>query len=956
MLRQTAYLLLSVCVAALGAAETVRCPATSDADLSCDDNSEKPMNFGGKGRLKLKGWKQFPLIDFDLGAAKGKRIEGAALLVRSAGGATDGGNGGLDVRWMTVSTIATPWDEDSVSYNLPAAGKSDWGFRGAQCYDVMLGNGNTLRLDRQSNAEGGQVRLILDPRLAKALVAGASYGLMLMDGTAGVSTNNYIQSKEGGGGPVLELTLGGADAAPAKPGTLTLKAEPNFATAEYGAMALELKVPKDAFAYRIQVDGKDVPRWQIPFAAEAGTTQRIVLQDLPADATVKVELVAVSGGGLAAEAVSASGKTSAKITVPELPASPFKPKPGDPKALGGAKVYAFPEVTKVLPTTGLVSQEPGMEEFKRANLVWDGASSTVRLAGARAEILSFQLGFDGAVQDCTITVSDLAGPGAIPAAKNVRLWRNWYASGQSEYALPLKGGISCPMADNNVAGQTHQAVTVDFFVPKDSKPGDYKGTITLAAGADKVVLPLLVKVYSAVIPDELNFLPEMNAYGHPGEPGSERFKDSHRIAHYNRSAINVVPYKHRAGADADYCPDLDAQGKPTDWSRFDAKLGGLFDGTWFKDNPRAGVPVAAFYLPLNEGWPCDFRQHYNPGCAVPAQGGDARQRLAHHIRAKPFAESVDAAFKTAFIECTRGFVAHARDKKWLQTQFHGYLNGKCQYNYTLWLLDEPFQAIDWMVINDIGVLFKQGIDDAEAYTPRFFQDLFEKGLSGMKRNRPTFLYRGDISRPHWQGNCSDGNMGILYANNEHFTMRRLMRDMRSRAPMIVKTYGGPNGVSEANWGSAAWCLQAYISWSDGVLPWQSLGGPERLNRPDDDNGSGLVIDAGPHGHAVASLRLHAMRRGAQDAELLRLLQLRMGWDREHIGVLVAQKVPVLNSVFAQKFQDEAASASYRGLTSRGFLELHEGVLQLLEKAAASSKPAPVPRTTSAPIRAPRQRP
>ena len=930
--------LLTLLTGSVAAAETIRCAATHDADLSCDDNSEKSMNFGDKGRLKLKGWKQFPLVDFDVSAAKGKKIESAALLVTSAGGASDGGNGGLDVRWMTVSTVSTAWDEAGVSYNEPSKGAGHWGFVGAQCYDVMLGNGHTLRHDGQSNADGGQVRLVLDARLARALVAGASHGLMIMDGTAGVSTNNFIQSREGGNGPVLELVLGGPDKAPAKPAALTIRPEPNYANADHGAFSIELTVPDNAFAYAITVDGKAVSRWQIPFASEVGKPQRIVIQDVNPDAKVNVELVALSGSGLASAPVSVSGAASARTSVPELPVSPFQPKAGEPKSLGTAKIYAFPEVTKVLPTTGLVSQEPGMDDFKRKNPVWDGASGTIRLAAARGEIVSFQIGIDGAVQDCAITVSELAGAGGkIAAANEVKFWRNWYTGDQSEYALPWTGKISCPMSDNNIAGQTHQAVTVDVSVPAKTKAGDYKGTVTLTAGANTVTLPFLIKVYNAIIPDELHFNPELNAYGNPGEPGTERFKNSHILAHYNRSTINVVPYKQSAGADASYCPDVDATGKPTNWTRFDTKLSGLFDGSWFAANPRANMPVACFYLPLNEGWPLDFKQHYNPGCPIPGKPSDAKQRLAHHIRAKPFSEAVDDTFKQAFVNCTQGFVQHASEKKWLQTQFHGFLNGKQSFDYTLWLLDEPFQTIDWMVINNMADLFLKGVNDPQVSTPKFFQDYFEKGLSGMKRDRPTFIFRGDISRPQWQGSCSDGRMGIMYANNEHFTMRRLTRDMRERGPMTVCTYGGPNAVNEANWGSAAWCLQAYCSWSDGVLPWQSLGEADRLTRPDNDNGYGLIIDAGPFGNAVASLRLHAMRRGAQDCELLRLLQLKMGWDREQIGALVSKKVPVLTSVFKQTFQDEAASASYRNLTSSGFLELKEGVLQLLDQAPAPAK-------------------
>jgi hypothetical protein len=67
-----------------------------------------------------------------------------------------------------------------------------------------------------------------------------------------------------------------------------------------------------------------------------------------------------------------------------------------------------------------------------------------------------------------------------------------------------------------------------------------------------------------------------------------------------------------------------------------------------------------------------------------------------------------------------------------------------------------------------------------------------------------------------------------------------------------------------------------------------------------------------------------LRRGAQDAELLRLLQLKNGWSREHCGLLVAQKVP-LTSYFPQN-----PDPIYGTLTSQGFCEMKEGVLQLLE--------------------------
>jgi hypothetical protein len=71
-----------------------------------------------------------------------------------------------------------------------------------------------------------------------------------------------------------------------------------------------------------------------------------------------------------------------------------------------------------------------------------------------------------------------------------------------------------------------------------------------------------------------------------------------------------------------------------------------------------------------------------------------------------------------------------------------------------------------------------------------------------------------------------------------------------------------------------------------------------------------------------------LRRGAQDCELLRLLQLKNGWSRQHIGLLVSQKVP-LTSEYKQRFNDEAAAASFGQLSSQGFVEMKEGVLKML---------------------------
>jgi len=895
---------------------------------------EADCNMGAARTIKLKVWQEFGIVDFDVSALKGKTISAAYIYVKPAGGQKLGLNAGTDLRWLTVSTVSHDWVEGKSSqyapdpaghgatFNESSYQRADWGFPGAKAWDVILGNGNTLRCDRWMDPVDGWLKAKIDPRMVRALVAGASHGLLLMDGSTSVGVNCRINARESGNGPYLEVVTAGEDTtAPSAPRNVKVAAAPNWATPEKGAATVSLTVPAGAFAYQVTINGKPLARWQIPFAAKAGATQAFHVLDLPGGEAIELEIAAVDEAGNVGPSVSASGAAGPKLTVPKLPACPFKPVGGAPPMLGKAKVFAFPEITKIHPGSGKVLAEKVAGDIRRANAVWDGATDVVRLAAARGEIVSFQVGLDGTINGVKLTVE----PG-IPDA-GVKLWRNWYVKGQSEYAIPLVETFDCPMADNKIEGQRHQAVTVDIHVPKTAKADTYTGTVTLAADGEAVELPLKIKVYDVVLPDEVFFNPELNCYGGPGSAGSERFKDSYRIAHYNRCTINRVPYSQGGSVNRDWTPAINAAGHVTDWSRFDRNLGGLLDGSWFADNPRAGVPVPTLYLPLFEGWPKNFRKHYNPGVAV--NGKDANAKLKHDTLAKPIDQAMDRQYKTAFVNCTRDFVAHATDKGWNKTLFELYLNNKPNYGYTMWTLDEPFEYLDWAALNFFGSLYKRGINDPAVYAPAFHKAYFEKGLTGMRRDRPTFLFRGDVSRPMWQGNVSDGIMTILYSGGVFTRMPRLLRATRERAPMILYAYGSCNAPSRSNWESAAWCLRTYTLNGDGVLPWQSLGGANSLTQGDrSGGGNALIIDAGKYGHAIASFRVHALRRGAQDCELLRLLQLKNGWSREHTGVLVSQKVP-LTSTFKQKFTDEAAAVTFGTLTSRGFCEMKEGVLQLL---------------------------
>jgi hypothetical protein len=196
-----------------------------------------------------------------------------------------------------------------------------------------------------------------------------------------------------------------------------------------------------------------------------------------------------------------------------------------------------------------------------------------------------------------------------------------------------------------------------------------------------------------------------------------------------------------------------------------------------------------------------------------------------------------------------------------------------------------------------------------------------------------FVYRGDISRPMWQGSCFDGYMEVMISPGNVFEMLPLIKNAKKRMPTKVWTYGGCNSPAVANHQTTCWTLKAYSNECDGVLPWQSIGGDQAFDKGDGDgsNGNMLIVDGKRFGlNAVASFRVHAFRCGAQICELLRLLEQKNGWGRSQSAALVGQLIN-MRSEFKQAFMDDAAALKFDDVNGDVFVQLKEGILQLLAK-------------------------
>ena len=757
-----ASLLGVVCLAAGGAeapggapvasGDVVLCPATRDVWISAVDGEQR-YNMGAARRLKLKQWQELALIDFDVSALAGARVRRAALVVTPVGRARLGLNGGSDLAWLSVSTIAHEWTEGrswryavdrsghGATFLESSHGRDDWGFEGARVWDATLGNGNTLRQDGRlepaTSAITGEraLRLELDPRLVEALVAGASHGLLLMDGSTDVGTNAFIASRESGDGAYLEVEVEpSAAAAPPPPIDVVALPAPGWATEVRGAAELTLRVPDGAFSYDVRIDGRAVERWQIPFAGKPGELQTLRLLDLEPDRRSRLEIEAVGATGRRSGAARVSVRSSGPLAADPLPPLPHLAA-GSPPRLGRATVFALPELMRLDPVGGGVLGERGVGEIRRSNPVWSGADRRVVLSAARGEIVGFQVAIEGTADGIRIEPGGLGrvasgSPDAVLheggaedrgdeviGASHYRLWRAWHVDGYPEYALPLWAPVDLPSADNPVPDQSVQTIAVDLHVPTNATPGRYSGELVVVTSEGRLRLDVSLRVYDVTLPRRPTFHVELNTYRGPGRAGSERFIDSFRLAHYHRATINRVPYTHRGAVYDDWSPKLDAGGRIVDWSGFDRHLGGLLDGSWFADSPRAGVPAPVLYLPLFEGWPLDYRDHYRPGPGVPLRVREPLAKLRHDTLAPPLEEALDPRFKRAFVRAVRAFSRHIEAKGWDRTLFQVYLNNKPRYGYTLWTLDEPFEYLDWAAVNAFARLTRQALQQPELYAP-----------------------------------------------------------------------------------------------------------------------------------------------------------------------------------------------------------------------------------------------
>jgi hypothetical protein len=197
----------------LARALDVECPIIADTVL-CGHSSEKDMNCGGRGILRVKGYQGVVVYRFDMSALEGQRIEGATLSLYCVSISGDAAGKSFS---EGISTIAHDWVEgtgdytvsdDSATFLWPGGDLGDtWGeddndglarYGPVDVLDVINGNGGSIVNSQPmwDFAVTEWTDIELDAELIQGLVDGEQYGIVIWRNTVGVNLDLAAREQE----------------------------------------------------------------------------------------------------------------------------------------------------------------------------------------------------------------------------------------------------------------------------------------------------------------------------------------------------------------------------------------------------------------------------------------------------------------------------------------------------------------------------------------------------------------------------------------------------------------------------------------------------------------------------------------------------------------------------------------------------------------------------------------
>lgn len=479
------------------------------------------------------------------------------------------------------------------------------------------------------------------------------------------------------------------------------------------------------------------------------------------------------------------------------------------------------------------------DPIQEQNYVWDGATKTVSIYGAKNEYVAFQLiikaGED--ISEINIEKSDLVGPSIIDKS-NIQLFREHYLKvtepstsmygpislGRGEYPDPLipfdapKDG-----APFSVLEGKNQPVWVDIYIPPETKGGLYNGSLTvMSKELEPIKININLEIWDFTLPDETHlksffyYGPEQIRWAHKLDSGDlSNYLDLElkyqRMAHQHRINMCTDVYHYK------------------DWQGFLERVGKYLDGSAFVEGAGKGVGVPLWVI----------------------------------------GEQFNTNDKTEFQEACKWYMDHFRQEGWSDKPF-------------LYIIDEPGSKEAYEEVRKLG----KWIDEAP-YPGNLLPFMITEQIKPQKLEFGSLVGYVDI----W---CSGSGFP------EDMNERRRAGDRiwtynggPDGASVIIDTYG----LACRSWAWTAWRynIECWFLWD--CTYWvdkHNLRGQEmkqtdlwnnpltfdqrrdpRVKWPDWGNGDGTFFypgyEKGIDG-PISSFRMKAFRRGMQDYEYLYMLK------------------------------------------------------------------------------------
>jgi len=969
--------------------ETIQCRIDADSwvgmhrwEARSDQRRAALENHGGEEELVIQGRISFALLHFDMSAAKGMTVTRATLRFRRK-------DDPVPLHTVGLSTISGsgPWVEATVNFFQPASDRF-WSYPDSDLTDVTFAQGGSLySYERVRGLGEGWWEVDVPPQILHSLLIQDQFGLMLSDEKGQTQTTHHIYSRESSFPP--SLTIEGTrvdqtspgEVLSEKSGAVVLSSTPDEARQlgrtglRPGSVILRFGSAGDdrgeGTASRYDLwwsqtpihetdlsDANSVERWCLnPLAPRSdlfstlnhlGDSVTVVVEELEPGKEYFFAARATDEAGNKGPLSSLGRYTAYDREYPSLP--PPEQSKGTSFSFHTAsdiQVWAIPDMLKLNPQTGDLVEElaAARGDYRYSNAVWDASSATVRLFGSRNEFVAFQLVVetDRPLSDVKVTMEKTLFqneilPEVFRQTGAIQMYREWFVPDDRDMTtsrgwypdplVPFDGTLEIPSRDNAVPGQRVQPVFVDVYIPRTAEPGKHFGEISVETTGKTFPVRIELEVLPIELPDELNFLVDLNCYGgvnsgwdlERGTPDYRRLEHAyHRLAHLHRTNLDVLGYSHNGSTTADHAPPLEGEGaetKVSSWADWDAHFSPILGGSLFADLPRVSQPVPVLYLPFFENWPGSLRKGYKyDDPAIPASQEEYQELITRHaLEAEPIQLSFSRSYQDRYRAVIRQFADHILENGWTRTRFTVYLNNKYYWKrpsqggrgISWWLMDEPNHRDDVLAAVFFGYLTKDGLE----------------GLPEVP-----ILFRTDISRVEWIRDLMPDQIDLNCISRRFFEKNRYLLNDRPRFGKEYWNYATSNHPRESNVAMRAWCWRVYLSGGDGLLPWNAVRGARAWERAEQ-----LTVFYPGNKFGVqepfASMRLKAYRRGQQDIEYLIQLANQSGWDRDAVTYAASRALDLAAEIKMDSSED-AGQMRFQKVTNSDLEELRRRVARAL---------------------------